>query len=177
MPISFACACGKKLKVSEEHAGKKSRCPACQVSLTVPQHEAAPTADESPAIETTEDDAYRALNEGPEPEPARRDWQAPSPYAASPSPSQTPAPAKPPARAMKPTVKKKEKSKSYGDPHAPREKKLMVDWGKVVGGVLGVIGGTALLLGGLAFNRFFIWSPIIIIAGLIAIVNGLLTKR
>jgi hypothetical protein len=29
MPIDIACSCGKKLKIKEEHAGRKFKCPAC----------------------------------------------------------------------------------------------------------------------------------------------------
>lgn len=36
MPITFACACGKTLKVADEHAGKRVKCPACQAVASVP---------------------------------------------------------------------------------------------------------------------------------------------
>ena len=36
MAISVACACGKQLKVKDELAGKKIRCPACQAAVVVP---------------------------------------------------------------------------------------------------------------------------------------------
>jgi predicted RNA-binding Zn-ribbon protein involved in translation (DUF1610 family) len=36
MSISFVCPCGKKLKVDEEYAGRKGKCPACGQSLIVP---------------------------------------------------------------------------------------------------------------------------------------------
>jgi hypothetical protein len=50
-------------------------------------------------------------------------------------------------------------------------------WGRVIGGIVGVLLGCGLLFGGLAFNRFFIWSPIIIIGGIFGIINGLLHKE
>ena len=35
--IEFACEnCGKKFKVAEEHAGKRTKCPACENALTIP---------------------------------------------------------------------------------------------------------------------------------------------
>lgn len=42
--ISFSCACGKALKVKDELAGKKVRCPECSRPIQVPAGEAA--ADE-----------------------------------------------------------------------------------------------------------------------------------
>lgn len=37
MPISFSCSnCGRQIKVAEEHAGRRGKCPNCQTSLTVP---------------------------------------------------------------------------------------------------------------------------------------------
>jgi hypothetical protein len=41
MPIKVACACGKKLSVKDEHAGKTLKCPACQKPLRVPKPAAA----------------------------------------------------------------------------------------------------------------------------------------
>src|SRR5438876_521261 len=37
MPILFSCACGKKLKVADEKAGRKVRCPTCQEIVQVPK--------------------------------------------------------------------------------------------------------------------------------------------
>jgi hypothetical protein len=36
MPITFNCACGKTLRVADEHAGKRVKCPACNAIGTVP---------------------------------------------------------------------------------------------------------------------------------------------
>ena len=47
MPIEFKChECGKKLRVSDAHAGKRAKCPGCQTILTVPQPAAPPPEDE-----------------------------------------------------------------------------------------------------------------------------------
>jgi DNA-directed RNA polymerase subunit M/transcription elongation factor TFIIS len=37
MPIKVSCACGKKLSVKDEHAGKRLKCPACQKPLRIPR--------------------------------------------------------------------------------------------------------------------------------------------
>jgi uncharacterized protein (TIGR00266 family) len=36
MPITFDCPCGKALRVNDDMAGKRVRCPGCQAVLTVP---------------------------------------------------------------------------------------------------------------------------------------------
>jgi WD40 repeat protein len=36
MPIRLRCECGELLHVKEEHAGKRTRCPACQTVLVIP---------------------------------------------------------------------------------------------------------------------------------------------
>jgi hypothetical protein len=61
MAIRVVCACGKEINVKDELAGKKIRCPACQMVVAVPQ--AGPS--EAPmAAEVIEDD--------PPPRPVRR---------------------------------------------------------------------------------------------------------
>ncbi|MFQ3592276.1 MAG: hypothetical protein SNJ82_03685 [Gemmataceae bacterium] len=51
MAISFVCDCGKPLRVKEELAGKKVRCPACKEVARVPaaeQDEVAGPSDDQP---------------------------------------------------------------------------------------------------------------------------------
>ena len=42
MPITFSCPCGKILRVADQHAGKRVKCPACQAISTVPAPEPEP---------------------------------------------------------------------------------------------------------------------------------------
>lgn len=39
MPIELSCDCGKQMRVKDELAGKRIRCPACKEALTVPDAE------------------------------------------------------------------------------------------------------------------------------------------
>jgi hypothetical protein len=41
MPIQFNCSCGRKLQASEEHVGRRVRCPACGAEMAVPAGETA----------------------------------------------------------------------------------------------------------------------------------------
>lgn len=36
MPITLTCACGKMLRVADEHAGRRVKCPACNAVATAP---------------------------------------------------------------------------------------------------------------------------------------------
>ena len=163
MSISFTCDCGKQLKVADAHAGKRAKCPACGNPVTVP---AAPQPEAAP--ESDEDAAFRALAEGPDPVPTNREWRAPDvPNSPRPPAARTPKP--PETKRPIPKPKKSE----VCDPYAERGRKWNVDWGQIGGGIVGVVLGTALLLIGLANNRFFIWSPFIILGGAFGILNGL----
>ena len=37
MAIKVACACGKKLSVKDEHAGRRVKCPSCKKPLQIPK--------------------------------------------------------------------------------------------------------------------------------------------
>ena len=49
MPINFDCSCGKTLRVPDEHAGRRVKCPACAVVSTVPTPEPMFEVVEEPA--------------------------------------------------------------------------------------------------------------------------------
>src|SRR5438477_8429795 len=95
MPITFDCACGKTLRVNDDLAGRKARCPACQAVVDIP----APAAD--PGFEVVEDAA---------PPPAK-------PLLAR------PVLARPPARPPAPPPPEKESAEADGEGGAYRTKK------------------------------------------------------
>jgi len=62
MPINLTCACGKKLSVKDELAGKRLKCPACQSTLAIPKpmdHEA--SSDDPGEMEDSVEDDDSAL--------------------------------------------------------------------------------------------------------------------
>ncbi len=184
MPIEFACECGKAFKVADEFAGKRSKCTACGQPVVVPTPPPPAAAEES-----AEDAAMRALLDGDDPTPAPR---ASNSYAGA-DDARRPAPPPPrnedagshaaralagsksATKASEPKAKKAKPVRSSYD--APAERTWSPNWAKVGGGALGVLIGGGLLIGGLAFGRLFIWSPIIIIVGLFGIINGLLSRN
>lgn len=48
MPITLNCACGKVLRIADEHAGKRVKCPACSAIIS--------SAPPQPAFEVVEDE-------------------------------------------------------------------------------------------------------------------------
>ena len=48
MPISLACACGRAMRIKDELAGRRIRCPQCKEILSVP--EAAPEKNEEDEV-------------------------------------------------------------------------------------------------------------------------------
>ena len=50
MPIEFACSqCGKQIRTSDSHAGKKGKCPHCQAVLDIPKTSPLPVQPSRPA--------------------------------------------------------------------------------------------------------------------------------
>lgn len=49
MPVRFSCSCGKNLKVPDQHAGRRVKCPSCGKSLVVPQPGYSPEPAPQPA--------------------------------------------------------------------------------------------------------------------------------
>lgn len=159
MTIAFDCGCGKAFRVPDEHAGKRTKCPACGAALTVP----APPA-------SAEDDAFRLLEaaEAPErparaaPPPAPSNWSAPS-RPAAPPPHPPPAPT--------PKVKPRTARRSREDRGGGG---FQIALSPVVAGGLGsMVLGAGWFFFALSNNRISLYAPVIFVFGLIAVVRGL----
>jgi len=52
MPIMFNCPCGKTLRVPDEHAGRRAKCPACNAIVNIPAPEPEPVFEivETPPV-------------------------------------------------------------------------------------------------------------------------------
>lgn len=165
MPIAFDCACGRHFSVSDEYAGKRTKCPSCAAALVVPAPQTVP-----PEPASDEDTAYRALIESPDPEPAAV-RSAPTRAAAEERTAPVPAP-KIPAREARRAV-----------PSAPRSDEY--DSGPSAGGGihispavlsgLGMMALAAVWFGlGWSAGRIYFYPPILFVFGLVAVVRGLL---
>ena len=173
MAIEFPCACGKKLSVAEAHAGKLVKCPVCGEPVMVPEL-------------STEDAAFHALMEAPEPPPpAATATRANRP---APDGERPPAPPPPPYRGAAPN----ERTLAGFDPEPPRARRetrprrrehpefdeqprprFAMSSG-MIGGIIGMLIGGGLLIVGLLAGRIIIWSVVIFVVGFISTVKGLL---
>jgi hypothetical protein len=158
MPIAFDCACGKAFRVPDEHAGKRTKCPACGGALTVP----APPA-------SAEDDAFRLLEAAEAPErPARA--------APPPPPSNWSAPRRPVAAAPPPPPAAQAKTRPR-PVRRPRDDRggggfQIVLSPAVAGGLASMaIAGVWIALA-LSNNRIPIYAPVLFVFGLVAVVRG-----
>jgi serine/threonine protein kinase/Leucine-rich repeat (LRR) protein len=62
--ITFACACGKTLKVRDELAGKKVKCPGCGQVMSAPQTVRAPVTTDQPTV-TSDPSIHRTTTATP----------------------------------------------------------------------------------------------------------------
>src|SRR5687768_7913425 len=106
MPIPVKCDCGRALRLKDELAGKKIRCPGCSAVVMVPQSDAPTDA---------EDEALNLLMEAPD-EPAPRSRYVPDDPPPATDAVQPPPRPSPPAfrkpEPPKPAVKRKPARKS-----------------------------------------------------------------
>jgi hypothetical protein len=159
MPIAFACDCGRAFQVADAHAGKRTKCPACGAALTVP---------DAPPPAADEDEAYRLLADGPDPEPeaapavARRD---PDPAALAAPPSKKTPPAPKPQRLHR--SRPAEEREHYQRP------RIYISPG-VLGGLASMVLGAAWFFVGMANNRIYFYAPVVFVFGLVAVGRGLL---
>jgi hypothetical protein len=193
MPIQVACDCGKKLRVKDESAGKKIRCPGCQEILSVPAPD---------LVEPDEDDVSAAVTSEP-PKPAPRSKRKSDPddeestAVTANAPKTTPWDKKrtdddeededEPPRSRK----RRDDEEDEDDEDRPRrrKKKRRRDkedaasssqagpYASIGGGVLMMIGATVWCIAGLAFDRIFIYPPILFVIGIIAVVRGAMTRE
>jgi hypothetical protein len=197
MPITFSCDCGKQLRVKDELAGKRVKCPACGEITAVP--------DPEPQFEVVEDPPPRPAPKPvakvvakPKPAPAPEyelDDDPPPPKAKKKAPEyeldDDPKPAKKPIAGWKKNAAdededdrpaRKKKWDEDEDDDRPRKKKKRkasssggrVKWKAVWGGLACLVIGL-----GLSAVLFFLdrWSPYLLIvsaAGLIGMIGGFL---
>jgi hypothetical protein len=167
MPITLTCACGRSLRIKDEFAGRKVRCPECQVVLTVPIQE---------ELLADEDAADLLLDGTPPPEPQRRessreldvpveDRQV---YRAGATPMGA---AKPPQPA-----RKKEKPSRRAPRVAFEEGWFGSLNAGIVGGILMMLIAIIWFVVGLAGGVIFFYPPVLLVIGLFAMIKGFISR-
>ncbi len=176
MPITFACGCGKTLRVKDEHAGRWVRCPGCQETAIVPE------AEPEPAFEVVEDTP-------PPPPPARtrvRAEPAAGRYELDEDDDRRPRrraadrddeddDRRPRGRSDdedRPRRKKKRRS-SKAEAQPTRSLEGRVFNGGVAGGLLAMVIAVVWFVVGLQADRIFFYPPILFLVGLGGVFKGL----
>jgi hypothetical protein len=161
MPIDLSCDCSRALRVKDELAGKRIRCPQCKSILAVPAKEdeaeemlleVIAGEDEGPAERRPRRSAIRA--EPPKPGPAyQRNIQD-----------------------AKPAIKKPPKSSREKERRVPRVAFEQGWFGSansgVVGGLLMILIAVVWFVVGLMGGYIFFYPPILAVIGIIAIIKG-----
>ncbi len=163
MPITFACSCGKTLRVKDDLVGRWVRCPACKETAIVPE------AEMQPAFEVIEDD--------PPPPPPRKRVKAES--ASIPLDDEEPPP-RPRSRPdqeydgpRKARRKKKSRPKSDEKPSHFAMEKGIVNSG-VAGGMLAMVVAVVWFVVGMMNDILFYYPPVLFLVGLVGFFRGLL---
>lgn len=199
MPISLSCECGRALRVKEELAGKKVRCPECKAAVAVP----APEAD---GVE--EDAASMLAAESPKPKtrPAKKD-EAEESTAVSEKPTRKPRwddeedeDAAPKSKKRRRDADEDDADEEEADGAPKRKKKKKLDpWGaaggkrsresdrssggsgfaingaSIVTGILMMLGAVVwFVLGIILIDRIFIYPPILFVLGIVAVFKGMM---
>jgi hypothetical protein len=164
VPITFACSCGKTLRVKDDLAGRWVRCPACKETAIVPEAAMPP----QPAFEVVEDEPappprtrvkaeaapFRFGDDGPAARPrSRPDQEYDGPRKAS----------------------KRKRSRRREEEAKPGH--FAVERGVVNGGVIGGLAAMAVavvwFVVGLKNDLIFYYPPILFLLGMVAVVKGL----
>jgi hypothetical protein len=158
MPITFECGCGAELRVADEFAGKRAKCPSCEAVVPVPERRAeepeeprprkAPTARRVAERDEEGEDQSRRREEGDDrprfgkrritDDGSAQDW--------------------------------KSKDETSGKSRSLEGK---VANGGIVGGIVAMVIAVVWFVVGLAAGRIFFYPPILFIIGLVGFIKGL----
>jgi hypothetical protein len=163
MPISLTCDCGRNLRVKDELAGRKIRCPACAEVLAVPRPR--PATDEEDEIVTV----MPVESPAPRPSPVQAIKRAET----SVRPPSRALSAEAPARVKRPEVAPVNRRKASRRRTPRRSGPLLVVHREIVAGVFMMLGATVWFIGALALGWIFFYPPILFVLGIAAVVRGL----
>jgi hypothetical protein len=174
MPITFNCSCGKSLRVSDEHAGRRVKCPACNVIGFVPggpepefevvekaPPRQAPSAKKQAVEDDDDEDDGRGYGVA---KPTREEEEAEE-------------------REQKRQRERKKRRRQWAEHQARESRKdtseRSFESGIANSGTLGgllamVIAVVWFVVAGFGFGVWFIYPPFLFIVGLIAFFKGLL---
>lgn len=193
MPIEFNCTCGRRLRVAEEHAGRRVKCPGCttiaNVPLPEPRFEVVEEAAE-PQFEVVEESAGRPAKKA-------RVWDddddAASGYTVAkkqrsedeeerPRPKRLPNFRQGSGRDEDDDEEPRRKKRKKRRPPERRETSSHGFEGGIInsgvgGGLAAMVIAVVWLVVGLAFGWLFYYPPVLFVVGLIAFIKGLASRE
>lgn len=162
MPISFDCACGRKIRTADENAGRSASCPACGVTVLVPGSDAGRPWRDAPTDQNAAAGNGFGYNlQSEEVVPTARPSAPPVPYD-RPGSDDPRRPARPPLDDR--FVKR------------PPTRSGRTDRGALAG-VLMMVGAVVWFVVGQAVGITFFYPPILFIIGLICFIKGLANRN
>lgn len=164
MPISLTCDCGRALRLKDELAGRKIRCPSCNVSLTVPKPE---TSAEDEALDILLGDAPAARPD-PDRVSAESGIQTEEPRRPAPVRAEPPRPVSTPKPPAKPSKRRPARGE---DESGGRRFGIAVNGQIILGGVM-LLGAVALGLLGLLNGYILFGSISLFVWGIVNIARG-----
>jgi hypothetical protein len=168
MPIAVTCGCGRAMRVKDEVAGKKIRCPGCSAVLTVPKPEA-PKDAEAEALQML-------MEEGDEPTTPDRHVAAAAPE--TDAIQRPPAPRPPRPEPPRPEWKWKKKPPEPKPARRPRGDSggwlgnLNFNPAVVGTGLLMMLGAAVWFGVGLLAGWIYFYPPILFVLGLGTVLKG-----
>ncbi|HTU20060.1 MAG TPA: hypothetical protein VMG10_18490 [Gemmataceae bacterium] len=157
MPIALSCSCGRAIRVKDELAGKKIRCPECKSILAVPRKK-----------NEADDLVLEVLPADDEEAPRRAAIQTEAPEVRPPRRRAVEDDEPIPRKRSRPTRDIKRRTPAvtfergwFGSINAG-----------VAGGILMILIAVVWFIGGLAVGYIFFYPPILLVIGIIAIVKG-----
>ncbi|MBI3821807.1 MAG: hypothetical protein HY289_03900 [Planctomycetes bacterium] len=163
MAIPFYCDCGRAMRVKDELAGRKIRCPACGEVLTVPKNEPPKEVDDA-ALDVL-------LTESP------AEKRRPGPMVEGPDEGEeTRVTARPTSKLTRTQPKKLDPTKSAALPRSERRERSepwLVVSPSVITGLLMMVRAVVWFFGALAAGWIFFYPPILFVLGIAAVFRGL----
>lgn len=164
MPIQITCSCGRPLRVKDEVAGKRARCPGCGKILLVPEPQTSQNADdEAASFFMTEPDPDMSPSK-PTGAVAHSD---PADESIRPARKPTISPAPPSKATVSPRSKRKPRREESERPGF-----AIAIHPSIIIGVLMMIGAAVWFFLGLAANRIFFYPPVLFLLGIGSIIRG-----
>jgi hypothetical protein len=169
MPFTLNCGCGKILRIADEHAGKRVKCPACNAVLT--------SVPPPPAFEVVEDEPKQLATAKPAAKARVDDDDDNEAYGVKKA-ERTPDP--PPT---KPSFRRRGNDDDDDDPRPRRRRSSARQAGAMAGADAGkrlgyMVGGTMLAIIGAVLTYFAWaqeWRTRSLILGIALVIGGLIT--